>query len=214
MLTPVGGRDDFAVLMHEGGHTEHYAHVEPTLPFEYRYLGDNSITEAYAFLFEHLIEDPEWLERRLGIEDAGALLAHGRAQRLIYIRRYGAKLAYELELHAAPHGRSWDDLAARYAQLIGDALAFEWPRQTFLADVDPGFYCAAYLRAWALETHLRAYLRESFGPAWFEHREAGDALRRFWAEGQRLGAEEMLDELTGRRLEFGVLLEDLGLVAA
>ena len=83
-----------------------------------------------------------------------------------------------------------------------------------LADVDPGFYCAAYLRAWALETHLRAYLRESFGPAWFEHREAGDALRRFWAEGQRLGAEEMLDELTGRRLEFGVLLEDLGLVGA
>jgi len=212
VLTPVGGRDDFGVLLHEGGHTEHFANVDPKLPFEYRYLGDNAITEAYAFLFEHLIEDPEWLRRRLGIEDAGSLLAHGRAQRLIYVRRYVAKLAYELELHAAPHGRSWDDLSARYAQLIGDALQLEWPRQTFLADVDPGFYCAAYLRAWALETHLRAYLRESFGPAWFEHREAGDALRRFWAEGQRLGAEEMLDELTGRRLEFGVLLEDLGLV--
>ena len=30
-------------------------------------------------------------------------------------------------------------------------------------------------------------------------------------EGQRLGAEEMLGELTGERLEFGVLLADLGL---
>ena len=214
VLTPVGGRDDFGVLLHEGGHTEHYAHVDPGLAVEYRYLGDNAITEAYAFLFEHLVEDPEWLRRRLGIEDAGPLLAHGRAQRLVYVRRYVAKLAYELELHAAPHGRSWDDLAQRYAQLIGDALQIEWPSETFLADVDPGFYCACYLRAWALETHLRAYLRERFGPAWFDEREAGDVLRQLWAQGQRLGAEEMLDELTGQRLEFGVLLGDLGLVAA
>ena len=152
-------------------------------PFEYRYLGDNAITEAYAFLFEHLVEDPEWLRRRLGIEDAGSLLAHGRAQRLIYVRRYAAKLAYELELHAAPHGRSWDDLAQRYAQLIGDALQIEWPSETFLADVDPGFYCACYLRAWALETHLRAYLRERFGPAWFDEREAGDVLRQLVGAG-------------------------------
>jgi hypothetical protein len=213
VLTPVGGRDDFDVLMHEGGHTEHYAHVDPKLAFEYRYLGDNAITEAYAFLFEHLIEDPEWLRRRLGIEDAGSLLAHGRAQRLIYVRRYAAKLAYELELHAGPHGRSWDELAERYSRLIGDALHIEWPRETFLADVDPGFYCAAYLRAWALETHLRAYLRERFGLAWFDEPEAGKVLRRLWADGQRLGAEEMLGELTGERLEFGVLLADLGLVA-
>jgi hypothetical protein len=214
VLTPVGGRDDFSVLMHEGGHTEHYAHVEPTLAFEYRYLGDNAITEAYAFLFEHLIEDPEWLRRRLGIEDAGSLLAHGRVQRLIYMRRYAAKLAYELELHAGPHGRSWEELSQRYSQLIGGALHIEWPRETFLADVDPGFYCAAYLRAWALETHLREYLRDRFGPAWFDEPEAGAVLRRLWAEGQRLGAEEMLGELTGERLEFGVLLSDLGLTAA
>jgi hypothetical protein len=214
VLTPVGGRDDFDVLMHEAGHTEHYVHVDPQLPFEYRYLGDNAITEAYAFLFEHLVEDPEWLRRRLGIEDADSLLAHGRVQRLIYMRRYVAKLAYELELHGAPHGRSWDQLSQRYAQLLGDALHIEWPRATFLADVDPGFYCACYLRAWALETHLRAYLRDRFGPAWFDEREAGNLLRRLWADGQRLGAEEMLGELTGERLEFGVLLADLGLAAA
>ena len=59
-------------------------------------------------------------------------------------------------------------LGDRYAELIGGALQVDWPRETFLADVDPGFYCACYLRAWALETHLRAFLRERFGPAWFE----------------------------------------------
>ena len=34
---------------------------------------------------------------------------------------------------------------------------------TYLSDVDDGFYAANYLRAWALETHLRRHLRERFG---------------------------------------------------
>jgi hypothetical protein len=76
---------------------------------------------------------------------------------------------------------------------------------------DEGFCCACYLRAWALETHLRSYLRERFGPAWFESREAGDVLRRLWRDGQRLDAEELLGELTGARPHFGAVLADLGL---
>jgi hypothetical protein len=75
VLTPIGGRDDFQALFHEGGHTQHAAHVDADLPFEFRYLGDNGITEAYAFLFEHLTEDPEWLRRRLGVGEVPELTA-------------------------------------------------------------------------------------------------------------------------------------------
>jgi hypothetical protein len=210
VISPVGGRDDFSALFHEGGHTEHYANVDPELPFEFRYLGDNAITEAFAFLLQHLVEDPEWLARRLGVRDAEALASHARAVRLVYLRRYAAKLAYELELHGAG-GRPLDSLAGRYASLMGDALQIAWPGETFLADVDPGFYCSCYLRAWALETHLRSYLRTRFGPAWFESAEAGGELRTFWREGQRLTPEELLGELTSDRLDFGVLVSDLGL---
>jgi len=207
VIAPVGGWDDYSALFHEGGHTEHFANVDPALPFEFRYLGDNSITEAYAFLVQHLVEDPEWLSRRLGIADASALVSHARAQRLVYLRRYGAKLAYELELHSGDGARS--ALADRYAQLLGDALRIQWPREMFLADVDPGFYCACYLRAWALETHLRSYLEEQFGPAWFESGEAGAVLRGLWQEGQRASPEELLGQLTGQNLDFRVLLEEL-----
>jgi hypothetical protein len=210
VLSPIGGRDDYAVLFHEGGHTEHYANVDPELPFEFRHLGDNSITEAFAFLFQHLVENPLWLERRLGITDAEAIARYARAYRLVYLRRYTAKLAYELELHGGG-ARSWDQLGARYAELLGGALRIEWPAQTFLADVDPGFYCACYLRAWALETHLRRFLSERFGPYWFESTAAGETLRSIWREGQRLGPDELLEQLTGERLEFGVLVDDLGL---
>ena len=214
MLAPVGGRDDFSVLFHEAGHAEHYAHVDPALPFEFRYLGDNAITEAFAFLFEHLIEDPEWLRAGWASRTPTQLPPTRARTRLIYLRRYAAKLAYELELHGAPHGRSGTTLRASATRSCSaSALRIDWPAQTYLADVDPGFYCACYLRAWALETHLRAHLRERFGGVVRAARGRRRAAR-LWREGQRLGAEELLGELTGAQLDFGVLLDDLGLADA
>jgi hypothetical protein len=209
VIAPVGGRDDFSALFHESGHTEHYAHVDRQLPFEFRYLGDNSITESFAFLFQHLVEDPVWLERRLGVSDPADAIAYARAHRLLYLRRYAGKLAYEMELHGP--GDSLDQFADRYASLLGGALQIEWAEQTFLADVDPGFYCACYLRAWALETYVRSYLRHEYGAAWFESAEAGAVLRSLWSEGQRLTPDELLAKLSGGRLDFGVLVADLGL---
>ena len=63
-----GGREDYAALFHEAGHTEHYAHVDASMPFEFRHLGDNSVTEGFAFLVEHLTEDQAWLDAVLGVE--------------------------------------------------------------------------------------------------------------------------------------------------
>jgi hypothetical protein len=209
VVPPIGGRDDFIALLHEGGHVEHYAHVDPQLAFEYRHLGDNAVTEAFAFLFDHLVENPAWLRERLGVQDAdGTLAAHARATRLIYLRRYAAKLSYELDVHR-PDPPDDAFMRERYATLLGHAARVRWPHETYLADLDPGFYVAAYLRAWALETHLRAHLRERFGERWFAQREAGALLRALWRDGQRLSAEELLGELTGAELDFGALLTDL-----
>ena len=164
VVPPVGGRDDYFALFHEGGHAQHFAHVDPGLRWEFRALGDNSITEAFAFLFDHLIEDPEWLRRRLGVEDPeGELAGHARAQQLVYMRRYGAKLAYELELHG--EGARIEELAPLYARRLSEAVRVAWPEQTYLTDVDPGFYAASYLRAWALETHLRDGAARALRPA-------------------------------------------------
>jgi len=211
VVPPIGGRDDYVALFHEGGHAEHYAWVDPELPWEFRQLGDNSITEAFAFLFDHLLEDPEWLRRHLDVEDDGALARRAQAQRLLLVRRYGAKLAYELELHGGE--RQLAELPARYAARLGDAVGIAWPRATWLDDVDPGFYVASYLRAWALETHLRALLRERFGVAWFAEPAAGAFLKRIWRDGQRLRADELLAAVSGAELDFGALLGDLDIAA-
>jgi hypothetical protein len=210
VIAPSGGWDDYGALFHEGGHVEHFAHVDPALPFEFRLLGDNAITECFAFLFQHLVENPEWLSRHLGIEDADRIAGHARAQRLVYLRRYTAKLTYELELHGDE--QPLERLAERYSELLGGALQVPWQPESFLADVDPGFYCACYLRAWALETHLRRYLHQRHGPAWFDSAAAGEELRALWSAGQRQTPEELLREIGGETLDFDVVRADLGLV--
>lgn len=202
-----GGRDDYAALFHEGGHAEHYASVDASLPFEFRYLGDNSVTEGFAFLFEHLTEDPVWLEEVLGVTDHSDYLDYVRASKLVFLRRYAAKLAYELELHS--DRASLAEMPGLYARLLGEAVGVEWPHLTYLADVDDGYYCANYLRAWALEAQLRRHLRERFGARWFASEEAGDLLRSVWQQGQRLSGDELLAELTGEPIDFSVMIDEV-----
>jgi len=204
-----GGRDDFETLFHEAGHAQHFAHMPASLPMEHRYLGDNSITESFAFLLQHLTQSPAWLRARLDVSDPEPIEAQARAAKLVYLRRYAAKLAYELELHSAPP--ALDPLREVYSRRLGGALHVEYSPQSWLSDVDPFFYAAAYIRAWALETHVRRVLLERFGDHWFDEPEAGEFLKTLWAQGQSVRGDELLAELTGEELDFGALLDDLKL---
>ena len=205
-----GGRDDYETLLHEGGHANHFAHMARELPMEHRYLGDNSVTESFAFLFQHLAANPAWLGSRLGVEEAETVEDQARAVKLVYLRRYAAKLSYELELQDEPP--SLDALREVYVRRLSAAMHVHWPGASWLSDVDSFFYAACYIRAWALETHVRRLLTERFGEYWFDERESGDFLKQLWRDGQRLSADELLGELTGAELDFSALLDDLGLV--
>jgi hypothetical protein len=207
VIAPTGGRDDYGTLFHEGGHVEHYANTAPGLAFEFRHLGDNSVTESFAFLLEHLTEDRYWLRHRLGVEDPEPAVAHTRAFKLVLVRRYAAKLRYELELHG--DSAALAEMPGRYAALLTEALRIPWPRASWLADVDGGFYAACYLRAWALETRWRAALEERFGSSWFASPDAGKWLRSLWIHGQRLDAAELLAETLGGELDFTVMATEL-----
>jgi hypothetical protein len=126
--------------------------------------------------------------------------------KLLFLRRYAAKVAYELQLHdAAP---PLESMPSRYAELLGGFTRVKWPREGWLADVDPGFYVAAYLRAWALETSWRRALRDRFGEHWFESSEAGGWLGELWRQGQRLDASELVGQTLGEELDFRVLADE------
>jgi hypothetical protein len=202
VMKPQGGPDDWRALFHEAGHTEHFAHTDASLSPEERRLGDNAVTEGWAMLLEHVTIDPVWLERQLDFPRPYEFAAEGATQLLWIVRRYCAKLLYELEFHTA------EDLTAlrpRYVELLSDATKVEPAAADYLNDIDDGFYASQYLRAWALEAQLRAYLRERFGNAWFSQREAGSLLRELWAEGQKPTADQLLHEVSGEKLELAAV---------
>lgn len=207
VVPPIGGREDYAALFHEAGHAEHYGCTDADLAFEFRHLGDNGVTESFAFLLEGLTSDPGWLDTVLDLGEAGEAVEHARAVKLIMLRRYSAKIAYEVELHGPD--ADLEAMPERYSALLAERVGVPWPAESWLSDVDPGFYVACYLRAWALEVSWRRALRERFGERWFESREAGEWLRGLWAQGQRLDAEQLLAEATGGRIDFELLASEL-----
>ncbi len=204
VIQPIGGPDDWRALFHEAGHAEHFANTRAELPVEERRLGDNAVTEGWAMLMDHLVDDPVWLARRLDFPRPAEFAAEGAGHLLFFVRRYAAKLLYELEFHTA------DDITVmrpRYVELLGEALKIEPSPVDYLGDIDSSFYVSSYLRSWAFEAQLRGHLRQEFGNAWFARREAGSLLRELWGEGQRWPAEDFLKDITGSTLELESVAE-------
>jgi hypothetical protein len=206
VINPQGGQDDYRALMHEAGHTEHFAHVSADQPYAYRGLGDNSVTEGFAFLIEHLAKNRAWLEDILGIADPEPYLAFTRFQELYMLRRYCAKLCYELELHVAdnPKGK-----ARRYADTLTAAVGVRYWPADYLHDVDDGFYAAKYLRAWTFEAQVRHSLEERHGERWWDSPEGGAQLKEWWNLGQRYPVEGLLQRAGHERLDMNRLRDGL-----
>jgi hypothetical protein len=213
VIQPIGGADDWQALFHEAGHTEHFAHTSPDLSVEEKRLGDNAVTEGWAMLLQHLTDEPAWLTRRLDFPRPESYAVEGAVSLLYFVRRYCAKLLYEIEFHGA---EDVTELKPRYVELLGDALKVEPSPTDYLGDIDSGFYVTAYLRSWAFEAQMRNHLRERFGTTWFAQRDAGSLLRELWSEGQRLNADELLGDVTGAEIEMEAVADRIreGLAAA
>jgi hypothetical protein len=206
VIQPMGGPDDWRALFHEAGHTEHFAFTSADLRMEEKRLGDNAVTEGWAMLFERLIDDRGWLTRMLDFPRPGDFAEEGAVHLLFFVRRYSAKLLYEIEFHQAADPTS---MRARYVELLGDALKIEPSDTDYLADIDSGYYVTSYLRSWAFEAQLSTFLREEFGSDWFRRREAGSLLRELWSLGQQPTADELLKDVTGAPIELEAVADKL-----
>jgi hypothetical protein len=205
VIFPRGGHDDYHAFLHELGHALHFAYVDPKATMEAKQLGDNSVTEGYAMLFDHLLLDPEWLsDLQGGAENYRAFLHHHALFELFMLRRYAAKIDYELALHAGP-GLSGKD--ALYARTLGEATRATYPEASYLDDVDGFFYCANYLRAWMLQAQIGEALMTRFGRRWWRAEGAGAFLFDLWRMGQAENGDEVSARLGFDRLETGPLIE-------
>jgi hypothetical protein len=207
---PRGGQDDYQALLHESGHAEHFANTKPELSFEYKHLGDISVSETYAFLFHYLTTDSNWLSCYIGMrgDDMAEYLRFVFFNKLYMLRRYSAKLRYEIELHTGGFGKG----DALYSRHLGEVLKFRHPPHHYLSDLDDGFYSSQYLRAWVFEAQLRAALKEDFGEKWFLNKETKEKLMELYGLGEKYSVEELAQRVGYNGLDTKPLVEEIALV--
>ncbi|HEX9084244.1 MAG TPA: M3 family metallopeptidase, partial [Gemmatimonadaceae bacterium] len=210
VLRPHGGQSDYNTFLHELGHALHFAYASPDYPFEFRWLGDNSVTEAYAMLFDHRMQDRGWLLRYtgLGTNRVGKFLRSAGFEELHFLRRYCAKFLYERALYSGEV--RWSDLPDLYVQLLSNATGFEYDAADAFVDVDPRYYSARYLRAWQLQSVLNEELTTRFDVDWFRNPSAGPWIaNELFAQGQRESAEEIATRAGAGMLSFQPLVRKI-----
>lgn len=207
VLRPHGGQADWMTLLHELGHALHFGNMRRDLPFEFRWLGDNSVTEGYAMLFDHRMKDKGWLARYTQL-DKKALpeFLHSQGfEELHFVRRYAAKLIYETELHGG--AVSWSALPDLFVETLTAATGFRYQRADAFVDVDPRYYAARYLRAWQMQAVLDESLRTRFDEDWWRNPKAGPwMVEELFGWGQRELADEQSRRVAGKGLSFAPVI--------
>ncbi len=215
VLRPHGGQTDYMTLLHELGHALHFGNTRRDYPFEFQWAGDNSVTESYAMLFDHLTQNPGWLARYTGLgpREMPRYLRAAALEELHYLRRYCAKLIYEVQLYGG--GVPWSRLPDLFVETLSAATSFRYAAADAFVDVDPRFYSARYLRAWQLGAVLAASLVERFDVDWYRNPRAGPwIVEELYAEGQRETADEVARRVSGRTLSFAPVIAAIeGLLA-
>lgn len=214
LISPIGGAYDYRTLFHEAGHAQHLGWTSRELAArhpEFVYAPDYATTEAYAFLFQHLFLDGHWFgeHRSILTKEQARDAVRALALRTTYtVRRFCAKLSYELALHDSPRVRS-EQLGSTYATLQFEATGFRRSPALYLTDVDDEFYVAAYLRAWAFEAGLREHLRTRYGRRWWAERKVGDELIDLWNTSSRYSVEELAHLIGLGEISFDLLADTL-----
>ena len=209
LLAPRGGVDDYETFFHEAGHALHHAFTSPELPVERRRLVEPALTESFAFLLHYRISDPAWMSEGPAADHSEAFAAALRLRKLALLRRYTAKIRYELELNALGADESCRSLSELYASELSEATGFGYRSESYLQDTDPDFYSVDYFRAWCLEVQLAEALRERFGRRFWKERRAGDLLKELWNTGGSYTAAQLARELGLGEIDPAPLIADL-----
>jgi hypothetical protein len=209
-VRPAEGALEQARLLHEFGHALHYAFTQEPR-FELAKLGNPTVTEAYASLFEDLMEDPVWLEEHAELtgKDRAEYLAATSAHKLFLIRRAAGRLLYQLTLH-----RHEDlDVVELYRSFLKRTDGLPVTKDDLarhLVDLEDFYQSADNFRAWFLAGQLQGQLKARFGPAWWRSPEAGTFLKGLWAHGNALSAREVAQRVGENGITPDVLLLRLG----
>ncbi len=202
-VKPTGGPRDYAEFLHEVGHALHFAHTRTAAP-ALAALGDASTSEALAFVFEGLLDDPRWLHQRLAFPVA-TLPSYNRwraLQRLMMVRRQAA-----LVLDGVRQAQNLN-LPSELQRAYGLKL----PTTALLLatlEEEPFLEAADYLRGYVLAATLLVELRKTSGPCWWSSPASLTLLQQHWQHGLALSAEEQQTLMGAHPLDPTALAREL-----
>lgn len=207
-LQPRGGCADFEALLHQVGRAEALAHASPDAPAAYRYASDQSLGEAYGWIFGHLTLEADWLVTELGMsEDELVSWRDFAAFRMLHeVRRVIAGYFHEQRLHGL------DEPAlqrAYYAGTLGMLTGVRYPESTYLADVADNLHGVLRFRGWCAGSSLADWLRRNHGGGWWRTPAAGEALRQGWGRGRQSNVDALVAHLGYDRLDWRPILRQI-----
>ena len=187
------GSPGYDAFYHELGHALRCANITER-DFESAYLGNQTLAEASAFLFEQLLDQPAYLQKRLGFspQETKDYLRFRALIKLITVRSYCGDLLYEQSLYS---GES--DPKTAYEKIKQPLLGYPWSeieREGYLARADY-LSSADYLRGWFLAAQLQERLQAFVGADYASRPATGDFLKKIWAAGNRYDPEEVARSL-------------------
>jgi len=206
VMTPRDGSRCYASLLHEYGHAYHFAWTNPSLPAEHRYVGDRALSEAYAFLLEHFMQEWEWLARMLHFNRPEQFLRFRALHRIFLIRQCAGRLRFAIKLHESD---SFGDAPQLYSETMKMYTGLQHPPEFWMINLADSFAAADYLRGWAFEALLREYLCTKYGNAWAVNRSASAFLKEIWETGFLYRADELCREIGIGELEPQMLADKL-----
>ncbi len=190
-----GGRglSKVSCLMHEIGHALHLINTAER-EFEFTQLGEGGLKEAYAFLIEGLLDEPEFARAQFNIPEAGVAdyLRQRAYVQLLTVRSCCGDFQFEQAVFAGSQ-----DLRDVYESIKRPIAKTAWndiDGEMLFQRVDH-YEAAEYLTGWFLAAQIREHLRQKFGAKWYESADAGEFLKGLWQHGTRKTALEVAAQL-------------------
>lgn len=177
------GLDTNKTILHELGHALHHAFTDESLPLPLKSMGNYAVTETYAFLFEDLMTNKDFLQKNFDIspQQAEKIEKSAKISRLNQILSKMCSLDYEIELNDGyPYSQEKID---KYIKANQEVFNYTPIVGNWYDSLDPGFYAADYVTAYILKEQLEAHLVDTYGDNWYEQKPAIDFLKDCWKEG-------------------------------
>jgi hypothetical protein len=201
-----GGQRNTRGFLRAAGQAQNYAWTSRKLKYEFRIGGDRAVVESWGMLLDNLMLDRDWLLRSSGFTESREFRQVIGLRQLLSVRRYAAKLNYEVEYHS---GDLKNNAGQRYAELLTGATGVRIAESGYLRDLGDSLYPADFLRAGAFESQLREYLKTKFGTHWWASAKAGEMLIDLWNTGQRYQLDELASMIGLGELDFDWLATEL-----